>query len=111
MLLLWIVDNGRGYPERGVSAIEHLIRCIYDLLHVEWPIHPRFGRTTFNVGTINGGAAANIIPGIPLPLPPATPILCQCPLFSLVSMHSVLPSLSLFLALLSIFSALDRDLF
>jgi acetylornithine deacetylase len=52
-----------GYPENGVSAIEHLINCIHSLLQVEWPSHPRFGKTTFNIGTISGGAAANIVPG------------------------------------------------
>src|SRR5271156_4653095 len=53
-----------GYPELGVSAIEHLISCLKSLLETDWPSTSRFGKTTFNIGTISGGAAANIVPGI-----------------------------------------------
>jgi acetylornithine deacetylase len=52
-----------GYPELGVSAIEHLISCLDSLLKVDWPSSSDFGKTTFNIGTISGGAAANIVPG------------------------------------------------
>ena len=52
-----------GYPELGVSAIEHLISCLNSLLKVDWPSSSKFGKTTFNIGTISGGAAANIVPG------------------------------------------------
>ena len=57
-----------GYPELGVSAIEHLISCLNSLLETDWPSTPKFGKTTFNIGTISGGAAANIVPGIPTTL-------------------------------------------
>lgn len=58
-----------GYPELGVSAIEHLIGALNSLLLVDWPSSLKFGKTTFNIGTINGGAAANIVPGTPVYLP------------------------------------------
>jgi acetylornithine deacetylase len=56
-----------GYPELGVSAIEHLIAALNSLLAIDWPSSPKFGKTTFNIGTINGGAAHNIVPGTPTP--------------------------------------------
>jgi len=52
-----------GYPELGVSAIEHLISCLNSLLKVDWPSSSKFGNTTLNIGTISGGTAANIVPG------------------------------------------------
>jgi acetylornithine deacetylase len=52
-----------GYPELGVSAIENLIAVLNSLLAIDWPSSPKFGKTTFNIGTINGGVAANIVPG------------------------------------------------
>ena len=51
-----------GYPELGVSAIEILIKCLNSLLEVDWPSTSKFGKTTFNIGTISGGAAPNIVP-------------------------------------------------
>jgi acetylornithine deacetylase len=51
-----------GYPELGDSAIEHLVSCLSALLETEWPSSPKFGKTTVNIGTISGGAAANIVP-------------------------------------------------
>jgi metal-dependent amidase/aminoacylase/carboxypeptidase family protein len=52
-----------GYPELGVSAIEHLISCLNSLVKIDWPSSSEFGKTTFNIGTISGGAAGNIVPG------------------------------------------------
>jgi Peptidase dimerisation domain len=60
------LSNESGYPELGVSAIEHLISCLNSLLEVDWPSSPKFGKTTFNIGTISGGAASNIVPGFSL---------------------------------------------
>lgn len=61
--LIGYVLTCSGYPELGISAIERLLSCLNDLLATEWPSSPRFGKTTFNIGTIAGGAAANIVPG------------------------------------------------
>ncbi|KAJ3185375.1 hypothetical protein HDU85_001425 [Gaertneriomyces sp. JEL0708] len=51
-----------GYPERGRSAIQALVDILYQLQHANWPEDPVLGATTLNIGTINGGVAANVIP-------------------------------------------------
>jgi acetylornithine deacetylase len=40
-----------------------LLACLNTLSHVEWPSSPEYGKTTFNIGTIHGGAASNIVAG------------------------------------------------
>jgi acetylornithine deacetylase len=62
-VLLSLDLTNSGYPELGVSATEHLISCLNSLLKVGWPSSSEFGKTTFNIGTISGGAAANIVAG------------------------------------------------
>lgn len=50
-----------AYPERGDSAIHHLLEALHRLLSERLPSEERFGPTTVNVGRIEGGAAANVI--------------------------------------------------
>lgn len=50
-----------AYPERGDSAIHHLLQALHRLLSETLPSEDRFGPTTVNVGRIEGGAAANVI--------------------------------------------------
>ncbi|MES2503262.1 MAG: M20/M25/M40 family metallo-hydrolase [Myxococcota bacterium] len=50
-----------AYPETGHSAIHQLIHDMHSLLHHAWPNHETFGQTTLNIGTIEGGRAANVI--------------------------------------------------
>jgi acetylornithine deacetylase len=51
-----------GYPELGSSANEKLIDLLYDLKHHDFPADERLGNTTFNIGVIQGGVAANVLP-------------------------------------------------
>lgn len=51
-----------GYPELGVSAIEPLLDVLQAIRAEKWPKDPELGATTANIGLIQGGAAANIIP-------------------------------------------------
>lgn len=51
-----------GYPELGLSATEILIPLLNDLLNLDLPKSDLLGPTTINIGMINGGIAANIIP-------------------------------------------------
>ena len=51
-----------GYPELGSSANEKLIDVLYKLKHHAWPHDDALGNTTFNIGKIQGGVAANVIP-------------------------------------------------
>ncbi|KAG0234495.1 hypothetical protein BGW42_006576 [Actinomortierella wolfii] len=51
-----------GYPELGISANEKLIDILYRLKNTQWPKDDYFQQTTLNIGVINGGLAANIIP-------------------------------------------------
>lgn len=50
-----------GYPWRGQSAIETLMRGLLAVLAADLGSTPEFGNTTVNVGTITGGVAANVI--------------------------------------------------
>jgi acetylornithine deacetylase len=51
-----------AYPEAGDSAIEKLLDVLNDLRNVDWPTDPFFGATTCNIGVINAGTRANVIP-------------------------------------------------
>lgn len=51
-----------AYPEKGESAIDKLLEVLADLRRVEWPRDKTLGATTMNIGMINGGVAANVIP-------------------------------------------------
>lgn len=52
-----------AYPELGRSAIEPLIRLLPTIHDLDLPSDPVLGDTTVNIGTIQGGTEANIIPG------------------------------------------------
>ncbi len=49
-----------AYPQAGHSAVHQLIDDLHRLRHASWPV-TEFGETTLNVGTIEGGVAANVI--------------------------------------------------
>jgi len=51
-----------AYPEEGDSAIEKLLDILDDIRHTKFPNDDFFGDTTVNIGTIEGGAALNVIP-------------------------------------------------
>ena len=50
-----------AYPEIGDSAIEKLLDILEDVRHTKFPSDEFFGETTVNIGTIEGGAALNVI--------------------------------------------------
>jgi acetylornithine deacetylase len=50
-----------GYPEHGASAIDPLIQTLKELIDYQWPGDEECGATTLNVGTIQGGVAANVL--------------------------------------------------
>lgn len=51
-----------GYPELGVSATETLVPLLAQLLNAEWPTSKLLGPSTLNIGKIDAGVAANVIP-------------------------------------------------
>ena len=51
-----------AYPSEGESAIESMVALLTELPGIELPSDPVLGETTINVGLIEGGEAANIIP-------------------------------------------------
>jgi acetylornithine deacetylase len=51
-----------GYPDRGDSAIARLIDVLQDLRNYAFPDDPLLGRPYLNIGAIQGGVAANVIP-------------------------------------------------
>ena len=66
VLRLEIVAAGRAahsaYPELGESAIEKLLEALHRLKELELPEDELLGKTTCNIGTIQGGVAPNVIP-------------------------------------------------
>ena len=66
VLRLELVASGRmahsAYPELGESAIEKLVEALYRLRTLELPADAVLGKTTYNIGTIQGGVAPNVIP-------------------------------------------------
>jgi acetylornithine deacetylase len=65
-LRLRIRTDGRAahsaYPEHGESAIEKLLDVLASVRECVWPTDEFFGETTCNIGTIEGGTRANVIP-------------------------------------------------
>lgn len=65
-LRLRIHAKGRAahsaYPEHGDSAIEKLLDVLALIRECSWPTDEFFGETTCNIGTIQGGTRANVIP-------------------------------------------------
>jgi acetylornithine deacetylase len=51
-----------GYPEHGVSALKKLYEVLSDCEAADWGSDPVFGKGSFNVGVLQGGQAANIVP-------------------------------------------------
>jgi len=66
MLALSVVAKGKashsGYPELGINANSHLIEALAVLDKLPLPGSELLGNTTLNVGRIDGGVAANVIP-------------------------------------------------
>lgn len=50
-----------GYPELGRNAISMLVPALAALENAELPWSEEYGNTTINIGTIQGGVAANVI--------------------------------------------------
>ncbi|HEV7860458.1 MAG TPA: M20/M25/M40 family metallo-hydrolase [Pyrinomonadaceae bacterium] len=65
-LRLRIHAKGRAahsaYPEHGDSAIEKLLDALALIRQCSWPTDEFFGETICNIGTIQGGTRANVIP-------------------------------------------------
>lgn len=49
-----------AFPEAGHSALHTLIEACARLTAHRWPEDPELGPTTLNIGTMNGGVAANV---------------------------------------------------
>jgi acetylornithine deacetylase len=49
------------YPELGKNAIAMIVPALNELLHAELPWSEKYGNTTLNFGTIEGGVAPNVI--------------------------------------------------
>lgn len=64
-LYLAVEAEGRAahsaYPELGASAIDRLLAALARLRTVPLPTDPVLGETTLNIGTLEGGRAANVI--------------------------------------------------
>jgi acetylornithine deacetylase len=50
-----------AYPELGHSAIHSLLDVLQDIRQISLPQDPLLGRSTLNIGTIDGGRAPNVI--------------------------------------------------
>jgi acetylornithine deacetylase len=53
-----------AYPELGESAIEKLLTALERVRAIELPRNPEIGPCTLNIGIIEGGRAANVIPDL-----------------------------------------------
>ena len=51
-----------AYPEQGESAIVKLLDIIQEWRKIQFPSDPALGETTWNLGIIEGGTGANVIP-------------------------------------------------
>lgn len=54
------VAGHSAFPERGDSAINHLLDALERLRNHAWPEDDLLGPTTVNIGTIQGGVAGNV---------------------------------------------------
>jgi len=50
-----------AFPDEGVSAIHRLLETLDRIRSADWPTDALLGETTVNVGTIEGGVAANVL--------------------------------------------------
>jgi acetylornithine deacetylase len=48
-------------PERGDSAIDHLLDALMRMRDLRWPEDPAMGRTFYSIGLIEGGVAPNVV--------------------------------------------------
>ena len=66
VLRLELAAKGRmahsAYPELGESATEKLVEACYLLRDMELPEDDLLGKTTYNIGILQGGIAPNVIP-------------------------------------------------
>jgi acetylornithine deacetylase len=51
-----------AYPELGTSAITPMVELLSTLDELDLPTDPVLGATTINIGTLNAGREANIVP-------------------------------------------------
>jgi len=51
-----------GYPEEGESALLPLLDTLERIRHLPLPVDELLGPATLNIGTLNAGAAPNVIP-------------------------------------------------
>ncbi len=51
-----------AYPELGESAIEKLLTALVNLRNIPLPCDELLGACTYNIGTVEGGRAPNVIP-------------------------------------------------
>jgi acetylornithine deacetylase len=51
-----------AYPHLGVNAIDKLLDVLADVRKIPLPVNPVLGPSTMNIGMINGGRAANVVP-------------------------------------------------
>lgn len=51
-----------AYPELGISAVDRLLDALDAIRRADWGRSERLGPATVNVGTLQGGVAANVIP-------------------------------------------------
>ena len=51
-----------AYPELGVDAIGPLLNTLRKLGTADYPSHETLGDTTLNIGLLQGGVAANVVP-------------------------------------------------
>lgn len=65
LLKLRLATTGRSghsaYPELGASAVHRLVTALSALVSAQLPADRTLGQTTLNVGTLQGGVAANVI--------------------------------------------------
>ena len=65
MVMFKIMASGKaahsGYPELGSSANDKLVDLLYELKSHDWPQDRILGNSTFNIGQMDGGAAANVV--------------------------------------------------
>ena len=66
VLRLELAAKGRmahsAYPELGESATEKLVEALYRLRAMKLPEDELLGKTTYNIGILQGGIAPNVIP-------------------------------------------------
>jgi len=66
VLRLELAAKGRmahsAYPELGESATEKLVEALYRLREMKLPEDALLGKTTYNIGILQGGIAPNVIP-------------------------------------------------